>query len=178
MTEGEWLGSEDPAAMLDFLARCNGAPVGHKVVPERAPSDRKLRLFACACCRQVSPAVGPDLSSLRSAEAFADGLTTDTARHIAWNHAVNSAASHAFRHLCAHTMNHEFQLRRALAAWDGDQAEGRRVFADILRDIAGNPHRPVTLRPSPGRSGRSAGFWAGAEGCALAASNCSKLASH
>src|SRR5829696_4447510 len=39
MTEQEWLTGEDPRLML-------------ALIPERE-NKRKLRLFACACCRQV-----------------------------------------------------------------------------------------------------------------------------
>ena len=54
MTEAEWLASEDPAAMLTFLTN-RGEIIDSlgQVVSERT-SDRKLRLFACACCRLVS----------------------------------------------------------------------------------------------------------------------------
>ena len=41
MTESEWADSEDPARMLAYYQEWRGV------------SDRKLRLFACACCRQV-----------------------------------------------------------------------------------------------------------------------------
>lgn len=60
MTSAEWLACTDPAAMLDFLGNL--------------PSDRKLRLFACACCRRVDHLLcSRTLAGVEVAEAFADG---------------------------------------------------------------------------------------------------------
>jgi hypothetical protein len=60
MTEEEWLGSADPLKLLEVLGRDADA--------------RKLRLFACACCRQVwNPFVPPLLiRAVTAAEAQAD----------------------------------------------------------------------------------------------------------
>ncbi len=49
MTESDWLTSTDPAAMLKYL-RGDGAGT---LRDWSLISDRKLRLFACACCSSV-----------------------------------------------------------------------------------------------------------------------------
>jgi len=62
VTEKEWLESSDPAAMLDFL--------------QGTASSRKLRLFACACCRRVWPHFRDDIAwrAVEVAERYADLL--------------------------------------------------------------------------------------------------------
>jgi len=66
MTEAEWLASADPQAMLaELQQRIRG---GFGADPEPI-SDRKLRLFACACCRAVSEELGKDADWMMANEA-------------------------------------------------------------------------------------------------------------
>jgi hypothetical protein len=69
MTEAEWLEGANPLPMLEFL--------GNRV------SERKLRLFVVACCREVSDLLsnleqvyGDGRCRIQLGEAFADGLAT------------------------------------------------------------------------------------------------------
>ena len=68
MTEQSWLTHTIPWEMIDFVGP--GA------------SARKLRLFACACCRQVlNPFVPPFvLRAVTATEAFADGEISSDAQ--------------------------------------------------------------------------------------------------
>ncbi len=63
MTEQEWLTSPYPQAMLEFL-RASGIA-----------SDRKLRLFACACCHRVWSLLTDERSrqAIQDTEDFVDG---------------------------------------------------------------------------------------------------------
>ncbi len=62
MTESEWLACRDPAPMLALL--------------RNKASDRKLRLFACACCRRIWPFITDPGSQaiVEIAEQWADGF--------------------------------------------------------------------------------------------------------
>jgi hypothetical protein len=60
MTEQEWLAAIEPRELMHFVTEGN---------------SRKLRLFACACCRRAwNPFVNPfTIRTVMAVEAFADG---------------------------------------------------------------------------------------------------------
>ncbi|HEY7154087.1 MAG TPA: hypothetical protein VH575_09045, partial [Gemmataceae bacterium] len=65
MTEAEWLACTDPKPMLKYL--------WGKV------SDRKFRLFRCACCRRFGAELSASPALQRAVElgeSYADGLIT------------------------------------------------------------------------------------------------------
>ncbi len=83
MNEAEWLACAEPHPMLEFLGN-------------RA-SARKLRLFACACCRRVGQLLGDGRArdALVTAERVADGLAGDSERSAARKAAQQAAQSRA-----------------------------------------------------------------------------------
>src|SRR5947209_1272916 len=77
MDEADWLSSTDPQAMLDFVRGTDWA------------GERKLRLFAVACCRRIWSLVGDGRSrhAVEVAERFADGLSAGAEVAAAWEDA-------------------------------------------------------------------------------------------
>jgi len=135
MTEAEWLSSNDPAAMLQFL-RFGAIDVSgfHGV------SERKLRLFACAVIRLWGRLASPrvlaidNLTAVVGAEAYADGLRPDLPRidpewFGEWVVRPNNQMPDS--------------VRAILANCNEDELPG---VAAILRDVIGNPFRPGGYR--------------------------------
>jgi hypothetical protein len=147
-TEEEWRSSSDP---LRLLKRLNG---------QMGP--RRLRLFAAACCRRLWPLLSDERSrrAVEVAERFADGRATRaelrTARDEAQAAAGALVAAGDYAGGAAALACHDASTgaasssaaRLAQAQRDKHKAEAGRQ-ADILRDIVGNPFRPLPARAFP-----------------------------
>jgi hypothetical protein len=170
MNEVEWQGGADVGAMLDHL--------------DGKVSDRKLRLFACACVRRhwarlryTAPRNAVALAE-RLAEGEASEPEVEQMRQSAEELAGNApeyeqpvyqaaAATLAESALEAARGASEMCRRQAVresayevAPWENEQsvnaaaaaAELRRQ-ADLLREVFGNPFRPVVIEEDWLRAG-------------------------
>jgi hypothetical protein len=157
MTEQEWLGCTDPEPMLRFLQ-------------EQHTSERKLRLLACACCRQIWHLL-PDPRSRQAvlvAERYADGQATDRElRQARWpsvnaGGAVRQAAEAAYYATNIKPAGQlwnvfaaagDAQARQAAQVEHGKQAAAyaamqsitRSAQANLIREVMGNPFLPVSM---------------------------------
>jgi hypothetical protein len=150
MTEAEWLACDDPAAMLWSLGD--------------RPSERKLRLFACACCRRAWPLLAGTAQHLvETAEQFADEAAADaeliraavTTRHPmheggswgltrAYLSAVSSAEEDAFN-AARMAAFYASQVPRRAWAREAPDPDEQVVQARLLRCVFGYPWRTAPL---------------------------------
>jgi hypothetical protein len=147
MTEAEWFAATDPEQMLEFF--------GGKA------SERKLRLFACGCCRRVWHLLTDNESraAVEVAERFADGLVPK--RHLSaarsrarrWIPSFPDGASYivwqaAFEKLPTVIGSIARRTIYCAAAHRGSSDVKREsVFMKLLRVALANPFRPVTINP-------------------------------
>ena len=153
MTEAEWMSCTDPALMLEFLCA------------RQSPEAQALRL---RCCRRVSPLLtgkqseaAIEVAERRAevAERYAVGTELDEelaraqaslevvaprgqpypnapAYYAVWQHAPDAAAAAAEA------------TTEAIQHAGGDAMAEQTSQVATLRDIFGNPHRPVSLDPA------------------------------
>lgn len=161
MTETDWLACTDPEPMLHWLAS--------------TASDRKLRLFACACCREIWELLVDDRSreAVVASEAFADDLLESEElaaraaaaeaafRRCEYMNERRADAAGAARKVAAPIEQFDVvavQLGAANAAayenddsfWADRAANEAQwaVQARIVREVFGNPFQPVTISPA------------------------------
>ena len=154
MTEQEWLATSDPRAMVEAV-RDNAPP---EVAARRGwawnPSDRKLRLFACTCARHGWHQLH-DVRSRRGveiAERFADGEATPEELAGARSKASSARAWRSkpkhypqwLAHVCT-AISTDSILAVFHRQMEMPHLVPPQTQAHLLRDIVGNPFRPVTL---------------------------------
>jgi hypothetical protein len=145
MTEAEWLAATDPTPMLAFL--------------QTVATDRKLRLFGCACSRQVWDLLTEECfrDAIRVGERFADGQASR--KELAAVKAMSGAALEknglvgvTGPSYCA--IGSAWSCTRSPHAaamyplWVFTNHAERIGQVGLVRDIFGNPLRPVTLDPT------------------------------
>jgi hypothetical protein len=148
MTEQEWLTTADhPWDMLEFMLE----------LTEHRASQRKWRLFLCAICRRVWHLIPDPLSrkAVKIGEKYADGEATETdlaearleARKlykigdvVSWAWLASSAAAPGLFDFDA-----LLSLSNDAAMASEDESAHH---CHLLREIIGNPFRPMTLDPS------------------------------
>jgi hypothetical protein len=160
MTEAEWLASDDPERMLTFV--------------NSAASLRKLRLFGVVCCRRIWELM-PDVKcelAVDIAEGHANGHCDDEALQAAYERVASAIGTLAlisesaeYAATAAAWVSSQDNLARTLEAaaaalavhktagigwareWEFDKLAEHRHQTDILRDVFGNPFRPVVFDP-------------------------------
>jgi hypothetical protein len=156
MTEEKWLACADPDELLDFLRiteKVTAGPAGVLVQRRLKVSERKLRLFAVACCRLV----WLELTDQRSrtavivAERYADGQSSAEELHTARvNASIRFGAGNevgAAREVAGDVAYLAAYQAHAYTYDPHRKIEGKREKANLLRDIVGNLFRPVTVDP-------------------------------
>jgi hypothetical protein len=145
VTEAEWLACENPRAMFDYLSG-------------KEPSDRKLRLCACGCCRLIPEFMesNPDLAGLELTERDVDAALGADAfddideqwdirwyRRDGWNALARAIGSYRE---AAGDRGRSSELNEEVHDLERVRRESK--LAELIRCIFGNPFQPVAVDPA------------------------------
>ncbi len=177
MTEAEWLTGTDPSPLLGYLGgrlHAEERVASRRAKPgallkhlPRKGRNRKLRLFAVACCRRAWAGI-PDETCRRAvevAERFADGQARYQDRRATEVAVARLCDSRVidYRYLAYHVIAgqrysyHMAGMTATVANWvvtGRPGSQGPEALAesaaqcDLLREIFGNPFRPVAIDPA------------------------------
>jgi len=165
MTEAEWLACEDPIDMLRFVKQWRTI--------RKQVKQRKQRLFAIACCRRLWSLIDDERTrrGIEVVERFADGqatseelLTAETESNAAWlknaGDDISLACLQLFgkdvngMHASTSTLSAAFRQQQTKKREPSEPLAGRqrgayppeeRAQCALIRDIFGNPFRPVAF---------------------------------
>jgi hypothetical protein len=152
MTEAEWLTATNPTMLCRLLCDQRGqsrSPIGR----------RKLRLYACACCRRAWHLLDDERSreAVELAERYADGVAPRAELDRMWNGGRSGFLCHGVCEQIGPAVIHAPDTAAFILglAADGAMKEGFRnaeaveriAQVALLHDIFGNPFRPVTFSP-------------------------------
>jgi hypothetical protein len=177
MTEAEWLTGTDPRPLLGHIGRRLHAEervAGRRAQPRallrhypRKGRNRKLRLFAVACCRRAWERI-PDETCRRAvevAERFADGQASPQERREVERAVARLCDPRVidYRYLAYHViagLRYSYHMARSAAEVANWVVTGRPGSAGpealaeyaaqcgLLREVFGNPFRPVAINPA------------------------------
>lgn len=128
MTEAEWLECTDPLHLIDSIL--DGA------------SPRKLRLLACACLIAVDRLNDVQRRIISVGERFADG---DGETEVAALRSSTVFRNPRYQHLTLLLADDVSRTFRPVFSHEYMLARGTHAYCTIIRDIFGNPFRPVAF---------------------------------
>jgi hypothetical protein len=152
MNEAKWLGSADPSVLTRYLAEQAASTKTRR-------SQRKERLFGCACVRRIWSMLTDERSRavVEVAERYADGLVKRTELTVARRQAIKGYEAIRLAQASARQAGFTAAVAAAstvsayLVALNASRAAGageRPAQADLARCVFGNPFRPVCVNPA------------------------------
>ncbi len=139
MSEAEWLTCTNPQLMWWVL--------------KAKPSRRKQRLFAAACCHRITHLLTDERCqrAVELVELLADGLVMDdewrdterAVKKIAWDMSGREIVNEAAAAVAMADCTYDAIIPAEFAAHASGRPHEAAVQASLLRDVTGNPFRPV-----------------------------------